>query len=162
MTAALVQGKRLRHVDLTIKGDFCFTMSYPYSTFLTAYNKCYSFTESRKSGSSDGVCTTDCEVDLQELKDTYGCCLTTFNDTYADELSITGNQVLGYDLWTTCGLETTQDCKINGQVLLPPDPTLSHAQDSSRGSTAVTVSVSLTGIYSTALIIINLFIATYI
>ena len=132
------------------KGQYCTFFKYPRQTLLSVYNKCHSFFE---EGTTDKwTCNDECEAAIQDLKDTYGCCVKSFNNTY-DTDAITASQVLRSDLWTSCGIEIPSNCIASSlDQLRPPDDSL---KCEARGSTTVPVMT-----YSTLLIMIGLIIAT--
>ena len=104
------------------KGQYCSFLEYPHQTLLSVYNKCHSFFE---EGTNELTCNDECEAAIQDLKDTYGCCVITFNDTYIDEYRITASQVLRSELWTSCGIEIPSNCIASSlDQLRPPDDSL--------------------------------------
>ena len=132
------------------KGQYCTFFNYPRQTLLSVYDKCHSFFE--EGTTDEWTCNDECEAAIQDLKDTYGCCVITFNYTY-DEYRITGSQVLKSDLWTSCGIEIPSNCIASSlDQLRPPDDSL---KCEARGSTTVPVMT-----YSCLLVMIGLIIST--
>ena len=128
------------------KGQYCDFLDYPRPRLLSIYDKCHSFF---KEGTTEWTCNDECEAAIQELKDTYGCCVITFNKT----LNSVSRQVLWSDLWTSCGIEIPSNCIASGlDQLRPPDDSL---KCEARGSTTVPVMT-----YNTLLIMIGLIIST--
>ena len=126
------------------KGQYCAFFEYPRQTLLSVYDKCHSFF---KEGTTEWTCNDECEAAIQDLKDTYGCCVITFNITSV------ARQVLWSDLWTSCGIEIPSNCIASSlDQLHPPDDSI---QCGARGSTTVPVMT-----YSTLLIMIGLIKAT--
>ena len=103
------------------KGQYCDVFYYPQKTFLSVYDKCQAFFE---EGITEWTCNDECEAAIQDLKDTYGCCVITFSSTYG-EYTITASQVLRSDLWTSCGIEIPSNCVASSlDQLRPPDDSL--------------------------------------
>ena len=112
------------------KGQYCNFLFYPHQTLLSVYDKCHSFFEESKT---EWTCNDECKAAVQDLKDTYGCCVLTFNDINDHEHTITASQVLRSDLWTSCGIEIPSNCIASSlDQLRPPDDSL---QCEARGST---------------------------
>ena len=136
------------------KGQYCDFLDYPRQTLLSVYDKCHSFF---KEETTEWTCNEDCEAAIQDLKDTYGCCVISFNVTSV------AHQVLRSDLWSSCGIEFPSNCITSSlDQLRPPNFLKCGARGSknvlhcgARGSTTVPVMT-----YSTLLIMIGLIIAT--
>ena len=91
------------------RGRFCgiipdFTASLT-DTIFPVYNKCYNFL-------SSGQCATACKEALEDLKETYGCCVNNLNSTSQSRQREIGVFVTSYKLWSACGVESPGFCSL--------------------------------------------------
>ena len=57
------------------------------------------------SDSSSTFCSSSCESVINDISDSYGCCVSVFNDT-----DIYASQQLSYGVWTRCGVQPPGNC----------------------------------------------------
>ena len=96
------------------KGDLCGITEFDREYILSVYNECYRFY-------STNECPTDCKEALQEMRDTYGCCVNNLNTTQAIISDNIESLVTGYDLWSTCGVETPGYCPLPSDLSVYDD-----------------------------------------
>lgn len=98
-----------------VRGDYCGQIAFniPRDYAFTVYNKCYRFYTSSE-------CTEGCKAALEEMVDMYGCCLNVMNTTVIDENDIE-HLVTGYDLWSTCDVETPGFCSFPADLSVYDD-----------------------------------------
>ena len=100
------------------RGRFCgiipdFTASLT-DTIFPVYNKCYNFL-------SSGQCATACKEALEDLKETYGCCVNNLNSTDQSRQREIGVFVTSYELWSACGVESPGFCSLPADVSVYDD-----------------------------------------
>ena len=81
------------------------TLSIGNDPIFSIYDKCYRFL-------STGQCPTECRDALEELRDTYGCCVNNFNTTSENRQEEIGPVVTSYGLWSACGVESPGFCSL--------------------------------------------------
>ena len=124
----------LRHCHINHNGDFCSLIYLNTNTRLDTYNKCYRLL----SGDTD-TCSEDCRSALQGIKDRLGCCFNhNYNrsedhDPYSDEINPI-QEFSRYELWSTCGVETPEKCKIPSNFSQYDDMIRCNSSDDSQSS----------------------------
>ena len=100
------------------KSRFCGTiLNFSASltdTIFAVYNKCYNFL-------SSGQCATACREALEDLKETYGCCVNSLNSTSQSRQGEIGVFVTSYELWSACGVESPGFCNLPADVSVYDD-----------------------------------------
>ena len=56
------------------------------------------------SFSSSRFCSSTCQSAINDISDSYGCCVNVFNDTDF------GSPQLSYSVWSSCGVQTPGEC----------------------------------------------------
>ena len=124
----------LRHCHINDNGDFCSRTYLDTNTRLDTYNKCYRLL----SGDTD-TCSEDCRSALQGIKDRLGCCFnhnynrSEYQDPYSEEINPV-QEFSRYELWSTCGVETPEKCKIPSNFSQYDDIIRCNSSDDSQSS----------------------------